>query len=117
MMSRVGDRSAGFALVALFALLARDGWAAPSQQPSQVGKAKGAPDATATAAPSSSPLTGPTGSTTVSCPAPDPFCDPPNARLRLQCDASVWPPRSVERPESVPGRVSDLTSVRQSRAH
>jgi len=55
MMSRVGDRSAGFALLALFALLARDGWAAPSQQPSQAGKAKGAPDATATAAPKLDP--------------------------------------------------------------
>jgi hypothetical protein len=36
-------------LVALFVFLAGDGWAAPLQQPSQAGKAKGAPGATGTA--------------------------------------------------------------------
>jgi hypothetical protein len=51
MMSRVGNCSARFALVALLVLLARDGWAAPSQEPSQAAKAKGPPAASAPAAP------------------------------------------------------------------
>jgi hypothetical protein len=57
MMSRVEycGRPAGFVLVVLVVLLARDGWAAPSQQPSQAGKAKGAPGATATAVPKLEP--------------------------------------------------------------
>src|SRR5262245_13401790 len=43
------------ALVALGVLLARDGGAAPAQQPSQAAKAKGAPAATATVAPKLDP--------------------------------------------------------------
>jgi hypothetical protein len=57
MMSQMEDRRrlAGFALVALAVLLARDAWTAQSQPASQAGKTKNTPGATATVAPKLEP--------------------------------------------------------------